>query len=106
MTGSISRPGARSVQRPSMNGLNPQVCKLGMAARAEWSALTNLHVLDNVMVGALRGTVSIRAGADHCPRKLRIVRRYKGTSRRLVPSASEAAEGARVLHGDQATALR
>jgi branched-chain amino acid transport system ATP-binding protein len=59
-----------------MNGLKPdKVCKLGMART--WQKvrpLTNLPVLDNVMVGALCRTVSIRKARTIAHEQLRIVR--------------------------------
>jgi len=59
-----------------MNGLKPdRVCKLGMART--WQKvrpLTNLPVLDNVMVGALCRTSSIRRARAMAHEQLRVVR--------------------------------
>jgi branched-chain amino acid transport system ATP-binding protein len=59
-----------------MNGLKPdKVCKLGMART--WQKvrpLTNLPVLDNVMVGALCRTASIRQARTIAREQLRVVR--------------------------------
>ena len=59
-----------------MNGLKPdKVCKLGMART--WQKvrpLTNLPVLDNVMVGALCRTSSIRRARAIAHEQLRVVR--------------------------------
>ena len=58
-----------------MNGLQPdKVCKLGMART--WQKvrpLTNLSVLDNVVVGALRRTNSVKEAREHAHEQLRIV---------------------------------
>jgi branched-chain amino acid transport system ATP-binding protein len=58
------------------NGLKPdKVCKLGMART--WQKvrpLTNLPVLDNVMVGALCRTVSIKRARAIAHEQLRVVR--------------------------------
>jgi branched-chain amino acid transport system ATP-binding protein len=59
-----------------MNGLQPdRVCKLGMART--WQKvrpLTNLSVLDNVMVGALCRTDSVREARRVAAEQLRLVR--------------------------------
>jgi branched-chain amino acid transport system ATP-binding protein len=59
-----------------MNGLKPdKVCKLGMART--WQKvrpLTNLPVLDNVMVGALCRTSSIKRARAMAHEQLRVVR--------------------------------
>jgi branched-chain amino acid transport system ATP-binding protein len=59
-----------------MNGLKPdKVCKLGMART--WQKvrpLTNLPVLDNVMVGALCRTASIHRARQIAREQLRVVR--------------------------------
>jgi len=59
-----------------MNGLKPdKVCKLGMVRT--WQKvrpLTNLSVLDNVMVGALRRTNSVRRAREIAFEQLRVVR--------------------------------
>jgi branched-chain amino acid transport system ATP-binding protein len=59
-----------------MNGMKPdKVCKLGMART--WQKvrpLTNLSVLDNVVVGALCRTNSVREARDIAHEQLRIVR--------------------------------
>jgi branched-chain amino acid transport system ATP-binding protein len=59
-----------------MNGLKPdKVCKLGMVRT--WQKvrpLTNLSVLDNVMVGALRRTSSVRSAREIAFEQLRVVR--------------------------------
>jgi branched-chain amino acid transport system ATP-binding protein len=59
-----------------MNGLQPDtVCKLGMART--WQKvrpLTNLSVLDNVVVGALRRTNSVKEAREHAREQLRLVR--------------------------------
>jgi branched-chain amino acid transport system ATP-binding protein len=59
-----------------MNGMKPdKVCKLGMART--WQKvrpLTNLSVLDNVVVGALCRTNSVREARDIAYEQLRIVR--------------------------------
>ena len=59
-----------------MNGLQPdRVCKLGMART--WQTvrpLTNLSVLDNVIVGALCRTSSVRDAREIALAKLEIVR--------------------------------
>jgi branched-chain amino acid transport system ATP-binding protein len=58
-----------------MNGLQPdKVCKLGMART--WQKvrpLTNLSVLDNVVVGALRRTNSVKEAREHAHEQLRVV---------------------------------
>ena len=58
-----------------MNGLQPdKVCKLGMART--WQKvrpLTNLSVLDNVVVGALRRTSSVKEAREHAHEQLRVV---------------------------------
>ena len=58
-----------------MNGLQPDtVCKLGMART--WQKvrpLTNLTVLDNVVVGALRRTNSVREAREHAREQLHVV---------------------------------
>jgi branched-chain amino acid transport system ATP-binding protein len=58
-----------------MNGLQPdKVCKLGMART--WQKvrpLTNLSVLDNVVVGALRRTNSVREAREHAHEQLKVV---------------------------------
>jgi len=58
-----------------MNGLQPdKVCKLGMART--WQKvrpLTNLSVLDNVVVGALRRTNSVNEAREHAREQLRVV---------------------------------
>jgi branched-chain amino acid transport system ATP-binding protein len=58
-----------------MNGLQPdKVCKLGMART--WQKvrpLTNLSVLDNVVVGALRRTNSVHDAREHAHEQLRVV---------------------------------
>ena len=58
-----------------MNGLQPdKVCKLGMART--WQKvrpLTNLSVLDNVVVGALRRTNSVKEAREHAHEHLRVV---------------------------------
>ncbi|HYU26410.1 MAG TPA: ABC transporter ATP-binding protein [Thermoanaerobaculia bacterium] len=58
-----------------MNGLQPdKVCKLGMART--WQKvrpLTNLSVLDNVVVGALRRTSSMKEAREHAHEQLRVV---------------------------------
>ncbi len=58
-----------------MNGLQPdKVCKLGMART--WQKvrpLTNLSVLDNVVVGALRRTGSVREAREHAREQLHVV---------------------------------
>jgi branched-chain amino acid transport system ATP-binding protein len=58
-----------------MNGLQPDsVCKLGMART--WQKvrpLTNLSVLDNVVVGALRRTNSVHAAREAAREQLRLV---------------------------------
>src|SRR5450432_727362 len=59
-----------------MNGLHPdKVCKLGMART--WQKvrpLTNLSVLDNVVVGALCRTNSVKAAREIALRQLVVVR--------------------------------
>ncbi len=59
-----------------MNGLTPdRVCKLGMART--WQKvrpLAKMTVLDNVMVGALARTSSLRTAADMALQQLRYVR--------------------------------
>jgi branched-chain amino acid transport system ATP-binding protein len=59
-----------------MNGLKPdKVCKLGMVRT--WQKvrpLTNLTVLDNVIVGALRRTSSVRRARGTALEQLRVVR--------------------------------
>ena len=59
-----------------MNGLHPdKVCKLGMART--WQKvrpLTNLSVLDNVVVGALCRTNSVKEARDIAHAQLRVVR--------------------------------
>ena len=59
-----------------MNGLKPdKVCKLGMVRT--WQKvrpLTNLSVLDNVLVGALRRTSSVRRAREIAFEQLRVVR--------------------------------
>ena len=59
-----------------MNGLQPdRVCKLGMART--WQKvrpLTNLSVLDNVIVGALCRTNSVKRARDIAAEQLRLVR--------------------------------
>jgi branched-chain amino acid transport system ATP-binding protein len=59
-----------------MNGLRPdRVCKLGMART--WQKvrpLTNLSVLDNVIVGALCRTNSVKRARDIAAEHLRLVR--------------------------------
>jgi branched-chain amino acid transport system ATP-binding protein len=59
-----------------MNGLTPdKVCKLGMART--WQKvrpLTNLSVLDNVLVGALCRTASVRQARAIAIEQLRVVR--------------------------------
>jgi len=59
-----------------MNGLHPdKVCKLGMART--WQKvrpLTNLSVLDNVVVGALCRTNSVKEARDVAHAQLRVVR--------------------------------
>ena len=58
-----------------MNGLQPdKICKLGMART--WQKvrpLTNLSVLDNVVVGALRRTNSVKEAREHAHEQLRVV---------------------------------
>jgi branched-chain amino acid transport system ATP-binding protein len=58
-----------------MNGLQPdKVCKLGMART--WQKvrpLTNLSVLDNVVVGALRRTNSVKDAREHAHEQLKAV---------------------------------
>jgi len=58
-----------------MNGMQPdKVCKLGMART--WQKvrpLTNLSVLDNVVVGALRRTNSVKEAREHAHEQLRVV---------------------------------
>ena len=58
-----------------MNGLQPdKVCKLGMART--WQKvrpLTNLSVLDNVVVGALRRTNSVKEAREHAHEQLQVV---------------------------------
>jgi branched-chain amino acid transport system ATP-binding protein len=58
-----------------MNGLQPDtICKLGMART--WQKvrpLTNLSVLDNVVVGALRRTNSVHAAREAAREQLRLV---------------------------------
>jgi branched-chain amino acid transport system ATP-binding protein len=58
-----------------MNGMQPdKVCKLGMART--WQKvrpLTNLSVLDNVVVGALRRTNSVHEAREHAHEQLRVV---------------------------------
>ena len=58
-----------------MNGLQPdKVCKLGMART--WQKvrpLTNLSVLDNVVVGALRRTNSVHEAREHAHEQLKVV---------------------------------
>jgi branched-chain amino acid transport system ATP-binding protein len=58
-----------------MNGLQPdKICKLGMART--WQKvrpLTNLSVLDNVVVGALRRTNSVQEAREHAHEQLRVV---------------------------------
>ena len=58
-----------------MNGLQPdKVCKLSMART--WQKvrpLTNLSVLDNVVVGALRRTNSVKEAREHAHEQLRVV---------------------------------
>ena len=58
-----------------MNGLQPdKVCKLGMART--WQKvrpLTNLSVLDNVVVGALRRTNSVKEARVHAHEQLQVV---------------------------------
>jgi branched-chain amino acid transport system ATP-binding protein len=60
----------------SMNGLQPdQVCKLGMART--WQKvrpLAKMTVLDNVMVGALARTNSLRVAREAAMEQLRVVR--------------------------------
>ena len=59
-----------------MNGLKPdKICKLGMVRT--WQKvrpLTNLPVLDNVMVGALCRTRSVKHAKDIAQEQLRVVR--------------------------------
>jgi len=59
-----------------MNGLHPdRVCKLGMART--WQKvrpLTNLSVLDNVVVGALCRTNSVKEAREVAHLQLRVVR--------------------------------
>jgi branched-chain amino acid transport system ATP-binding protein len=59
-----------------MNGLQPdQVCKLGMART--WQKvrpLAKMSVLDNVMVGALARTNSLRVAREAAMEQLRVVR--------------------------------
>ena len=59
-----------------MNGLQPnKVCKLGMART--WQKvrpLTNLSVLENVMVGALCRTTSVRTARELAAEQLEVVR--------------------------------
>ena len=58
-----------------MNGMQPdKICKLGMART--WQKvrpLTNLSVLDNVVVGALRRTNSVRDAREHAHEQLKVV---------------------------------
>ena len=58
-----------------MNGLQPdKICKLGMART--WQKvrpLTNLSVLDNVVVGALRRTNSVKEAREHAHEQLQVV---------------------------------
>jgi branched-chain amino acid transport system ATP-binding protein len=58
-----------------MNGMQPdKVCKLGMART--WQKvrpLTNLSVLDNVVVGALRRTNSVHEAREHAHEQLKVV---------------------------------
>ena len=58
-----------------MNGLQPdKICKLGMART--WQKvrpLTNLSVLDNVVVGALRRTNSVKEARERANEQLRVV---------------------------------
>jgi branched-chain amino acid transport system ATP-binding protein len=58
-----------------MNGLKPdKVCRLGMART--WQKvrpLTNMTVLDNVVVGALCRTTSVRSARDVAMEQLRVV---------------------------------
>ena len=66
-----------------MNGLQPnRVCKLGMART--WQKvrpLTNLSVLDNIMVGALCRTASVRKARDIASEQLGIIRmQHKATA--------------------------
>jgi branched-chain amino acid transport system ATP-binding protein len=65
-----------------MNGLQPnRVCKLGMART--WQKvrpLTNLSVLDNIMVGALCRTASVRKAREIASEQLAVVRmQHKAT---------------------------